>query len=58
VETGIALFDAIAPPVLNPAPVMAQHTRSVCQTILELTDAEIDQLAQDGVLELAEGPKT
>jgi crotonobetainyl-CoA:carnitine CoA-transferase CaiB-like acyl-CoA transferase len=58
VETGIALFDAIAPPVLNPAPVMAQHTRSVCQTILELSDADIDQLAEDGVLELAEEPKT
>lgn len=58
VETGIALFDAIAPPVLNPAPVMAQHTRSVCQTILELSDADIDQLAEDGVLELAKGSKT
>jgi crotonobetainyl-CoA:carnitine CoA-transferase CaiB-like acyl-CoA transferase len=58
VETGIALFDAIAPPMLNPAPVMGQHTRSVCQTILELSDAEIGQLAQDGVLELAEEPKT
>jgi crotonobetainyl-CoA:carnitine CoA-transferase CaiB-like acyl-CoA transferase len=43
---------------LNPAPVMGQHTRSVCQTILELSDAEIGQLAQDGVLELAEEPKT
>jgi crotonobetainyl-CoA:carnitine CoA-transferase CaiB-like acyl-CoA transferase len=57
VETGIALFDAIAPPVLNPAPVMAQHTRSVCQTILKLNDADIDQLAEVGVLALAEGPK-
>jgi crotonobetainyl-CoA:carnitine CoA-transferase CaiB-like acyl-CoA transferase len=58
VEAGIALFDAIAPPALNPAPVMAQHTRGVCQTILGLSDAEIDQLTEDGVLELAEGPKT
>jgi crotonobetainyl-CoA:carnitine CoA-transferase CaiB-like acyl-CoA transferase len=57
VETGIALFDAIAPPALNPAPVMAQHTRWVCQTILELSDAEIDQLAEGGILELSEGPK-
>jgi hypothetical protein len=37
---------------------MAQHTRSVCHTILELSDADIDQLAEDGVLELAKGPKT
>jgi crotonobetainyl-CoA:carnitine CoA-transferase CaiB-like acyl-CoA transferase len=57
VETGIALFDAIAPPMLNPAPVMAQDTRSVCHTILELNDADIDQLAQDGVLELRKEPK-
>jgi crotonobetainyl-CoA:carnitine CoA-transferase CaiB-like acyl-CoA transferase len=57
VEAGIALFDAIPPPVLNPAPVMAQHTRSVCHAILKLSDADIDQLAEVGVLELAEGPK-
>jgi crotonobetainyl-CoA:carnitine CoA-transferase CaiB-like acyl-CoA transferase len=58
VEAGIALFDTIAPPVLNPAPVMAQHTRSVCRRILELSDGDIEQLARDGVLELGEGPKT
>jgi crotonobetainyl-CoA:carnitine CoA-transferase CaiB-like acyl-CoA transferase len=58
VETGIALFDAIAPPVLSPAPVMAEDTRSVCRTILELGDAEIDQLAKDGILELPEEPRT
>ncbi|MDT5008221.1 MAG: hypothetical protein QOJ24_5397 [Mycobacterium sp.] len=52
VETGIALFDAIAAPMLNPAPVMAQDTRSVCRTVLELSDAEIDQLAGDGILAL------
>ena len=49
--------DTPAPPALNPAPVMAQHTRSLCQSILELSDADIDQLAEDGVLELAQGPK-
>jgi crotonobetainyl-CoA:carnitine CoA-transferase CaiB-like acyl-CoA transferase len=58
VETGIALFDAIAVPRLNPAPVMAQDTRSVCRTVLELGDAEIDKLAADGVLELAGEPQT
>ena len=57
-ETGIALFDAIAVPRLNPAPVMAQDTRSVCRTVLELGDAEIDKLAADGVLELAGEPQT
>jgi len=57
VETGIALFDAIAPPALNPAPVMAQHTRWVCQTILGLSDSDVDKLAEEGVLALAEGRK-
>jgi hypothetical protein len=33
---------------------MAQDTRSICRTILKLDDAEIEQLARDGVLELAE----
>ncbi|KBZ61136.1 CoA transferase [Mycobacterium marseillense] len=54
VETGIALFDAIAPPQLNPAPVMAQDTRSVCHAVLKLSDTEIDQLAREGVLELSD----
>ena len=57
VETGIALFDAIPPPALNPAPVMAQHTHWVCQTILGLSDSDVDKLADEGVLALAEGPK-
>jgi hypothetical protein len=52
VETGIALFDAIETPEMNPAPVMAQDTRTVCRTILKLDDAAIDQLALDGVLAL------
>ncbi|MBJ7337135.1 CoA transferase [Mycolicibacterium sp.] len=57
VETGIALFDAIETPQMNPAPVMAQDTRTVCRTILKLDDAAIDQLARDGVLALPqEGP--
>jgi crotonobetainyl-CoA:carnitine CoA-transferase CaiB-like acyl-CoA transferase len=58
VETGIALFGAIAAPMLNPAPVMAQDTRSVCRTVLELSDAEIDQLAGDGILALARDTTT
>jgi hypothetical protein len=32
---------------------MAQHTRQLCATLLGLTDAEIDNLVNDGVLELA-----
>jgi crotonobetainyl-CoA:carnitine CoA-transferase CaiB-like acyl-CoA transferase len=57
VETGIALFNAIAPPALNPAPVMAQDTRWVCQTILGLSDDDVDKLAEEGVLALAEEAK-
>jgi crotonobetainyl-CoA:carnitine CoA-transferase CaiB-like acyl-CoA transferase len=58
VETGVALFDAIAAPMLNSAPAMAQDTRLVCRTVLGLGDAEIDRLALDGVLELAGVPQT
>lgn len=54
VETGIALFESIAPPALHPAPVMAADTRSLCRTLLDLSDTDIDKLAEDGVLELAE----
>jgi len=43
--------------MLNPAPVMAQDTRSVCRRILNLSDSEIDKLIQDGVLELAREPQ-
>jgi crotonobetainyl-CoA:carnitine CoA-transferase CaiB-like acyl-CoA transferase len=58
VETGIALFDGVDGPVLEPAPVMAQQTRSICRTVLELDDSEIDQLVDQGILELAGAPTT
>ena len=38
-------------PRLEPAPLMAQHTREVCREHLGLDDAEIDALLAEGVLE-------
>jgi crotonobetainyl-CoA:carnitine CoA-transferase CaiB-like acyl-CoA transferase len=58
VETGIALFDGIAAPALNPAPTMAQQTRSICRNVLQLSDSDIAQLAEDGILELGEAIPT
>jgi len=58
VETGVALFDSIASPALRPAPAMAQDTRLICRTVLELTDDDIDRLVKDGVLELAKDAST
>ncbi|MCW2514396.1 MAG: acyl-CoA transferase/dehydratase [Mycobacterium sp.] len=58
VETGVALFEGIDPPALNPAPSMAQQTRLICRDVLQLNDSEIDRLAEDGILEPAEGATT
>ncbi|MET0457479.1 MAG: CoA transferase, partial [Mycobacterium sp.] len=54
VESGPALYERTPPPLLTPAPLMAEHTRLVCADVLGLDDAEIDELASDGVLELRE----
>lgn len=56
VETGIALFDNLAPPELRPAPAMAADTRSICHNVLRLSDSEIAQLSEEGIIELAEAP--
>jgi hypothetical protein len=37
---------------------MAQQTRSICRDVMQLSDSEIDQLAADGILELAEEAAT
>ena len=38
----------------RPAPLLGQHTREVCAELLGLSDAEIDALVAEGVLE--DGP--
>lgn len=42
-------------PDIRPAPLLAEHTREVCARHLGLSEAEIDQLLADGVLESYRG---
>jgi crotonobetainyl-CoA:carnitine CoA-transferase CaiB-like acyl-CoA transferase len=49
---GPALFEVIPGPLLNPAPANAADTRDICREILGLSEAEIDELASAGDLEL------
>lgn len=49
---GPAVFENIPEPELRPAPAMAADTRDICRNLLELSDAEIDEFAAAGVLEL------
>ncbi len=37
--------------IVEPAPLLGQHTRSICQEILELSADQIEDLVQAGVLE-------
>ncbi|GAB2485636.1 CaiB/BaiF CoA-transferase family protein [Jatrophihabitans fulvus] len=47
-----ARFTTLPPPRMDPAPLMAEHTREVAHDLLGLSSAEIDTLVADGVLEL------
>jgi crotonobetainyl-CoA:carnitine CoA-transferase CaiB-like acyl-CoA transferase len=47
----IARFSSIADPPLRPAPASGEHTRVICRALLAMTDAEIDGLARNGVLQ-------
>jgi crotonobetainyl-CoA:carnitine CoA-transferase CaiB-like acyl-CoA transferase len=38
-------------PIVRPAPLLGEHTREVCRELLDLSDAELDRLTADGVLE-------
>ena len=38
-------------PRVEPAPLLAQHTREICHLVLGLPDSEIDRLIEEGVLE-------
>ncbi len=41
----------LAEPDVRPAPLLGEHTREVCGELLGLSEAEIDRLLADGVLE-------
>jgi benzylsuccinate CoA-transferase BbsF subunit len=46
-----------APAARNwPAPLIGEHTRKICRDILGMTDAEIDPLIAESVLEEPEAP--
>jgi crotonobetainyl-CoA:carnitine CoA-transferase CaiB-like acyl-CoA transferase len=49
-ETGPAPFRNIPPAELRPAPMPGEHSREVCQTVLGLSTAEVDELIADGAL--------
>jgi crotonobetainyl-CoA:carnitine CoA-transferase CaiB-like acyl-CoA transferase len=49
---GPAVFENIPEPELRPAPAFAADTREICRTLLDMSDAEIDEFAAAGVLEL------
>ncbi len=49
---GPALFENTPEPVLRAAPALAADTRDICRGLLEMSDAEVDELVAAGVLEL------
>ncbi len=51
VEMCPALFERIPEPELRTAPVLGADTRAVCREVLDMTNAEIDNLVALGVLE-------
>ncbi len=52
VLTGPAKFAKIPGPLLNAAPALAADTRNICRELLGLSDADIDELAAAGTLEM------
>lgn len=56
-ENAPAIFDVVADPPLEPAPLPGEHSRQVLRRVLGLTDAEIDDLVADDVVELPGVPQ-
>lgn len=46
----------MAPPRIEQAPRLGEHTREICRELLGYDDAEIDRLVEAGALEVAEVP--
>jgi crotonobetainyl-CoA:carnitine CoA-transferase CaiB-like acyl-CoA transferase len=42
---------ALPEPIVRPAAAIGEHTRAICVDLLEMSDAEVDALIADGVLE-------
>jgi crotonobetainyl-CoA:carnitine CoA-transferase CaiB-like acyl-CoA transferase len=51
VEMGPAVFTNIPDPEIAPAPLMGADTRTVCTTVLGMSERDIDDLIEAGVLE-------
>lgn len=49
-ETGPAPYLRIPPAQLRPAPLPGEHTRAICDRLLQLSQAETDRLIAEGVL--------
>ena len=48
----VAFSDNIPPPQIQPAPALAEHTRELMSTLIDLSDIEIDTLIASGDLEI------
>lgn len=42
---------ALPEPIIKPAPDLGEHTREVCMTLLNMSEAEVERLIAEGVLE-------
>lgn len=51
IDMGPALFERLAEPAPRAAPLMGADTREICRGILGMSDAEIEGLIADGILE-------
>ncbi|WP_077034893.1 CaiB/BaiF CoA-transferase family protein [Pelomonas sp. KK5] len=50
-EAGPVAFSRLPEPELRPAPFLAQHSEEIARTVLGLSEAEIEELVAEGVLE-------
>ncbi|GEM_PF-4844772 len=48
----VGFTSSIPEPEINPAPVLAQHTREIAKNTLKLSDQDIDELIANGDLEI------
>ena len=53
VETAAFRPSDMAPPHIDAAPLLGEHTRELCVDVLGLEPADVDRLIADGVLEEA-----